>query len=47
MARAAVKNPQGVARLNELAEIRALRVTIANHAVSEVREALSGVILDA
>jgi hypothetical protein len=47
MARAAEKNPQGVAKLNELAEIRALHVTIANHAVAEVREALSGLALDA
>jgi hypothetical protein len=47
MARAAVKNPQGVARLNELADIRALHVTIAGHAVAEVREALSGLNPDA
>jgi hypothetical protein len=47
MARAAAKNPQGVAKLNELAEIRALHVTVANHAVAEVREVLSGVSLDA
>jgi len=47
MARAAERNPQAVARLNELAEIRAMHVTIANHAVAEVREALSGLSLDA
>ena len=47
MARAAVKNPQAVQRLNELLEIRAMHVTIANHAVNEVREALGGVSLDA
>jgi hypothetical protein len=47
MARAAERNPQGVAKLNELAEIRAMHVTIANHAVAEVREALGGVSVDA
>ncbi len=47
MARAAVKNPQGVARLNELADIRAMHVTVAGHAVAGVREALGGVSLDA
>ena len=47
MARAAEKNPKGVARLNELAEIRAMHVTVANHAIAEIREALGGVSLDA
>ena len=47
MARAAEKNPQAVARLNELADIRAMHVTIAGHAVAEVREALGGVSVDA
>jgi hypothetical protein len=47
LARAAEKNPQGVAKLNELAEIRAMHVTVANHAVAEIREALGGVSLDA
>ena len=47
MARAAAKNPQAVAKLNELAEIRAMHVTVAGHAVAEVREALGGVNVDA
>jgi hypothetical protein len=47
MARAAERNPQAVARLNELAEIRAMHVTIASHAVAEIREVLGGVSLDA
>ena len=47
MARAAEKSPQAVARLNELVEIRALHITIANHAIAEIREALGGVSLDA
>ena len=47
MARATEKNPQAVARFNELAEIRAMHVTVANHAIAEIREALSGRNLDA
>jgi hypothetical protein len=47
MARAAQKNPQAVAKLNELAEIRAMHVTVAGHAVAEIREALGGVSVDA
>jgi hypothetical protein len=47
MARAAAKNPQAVAKLNELAEIRAMNVTVAGHAVAEIREALGGVNPDA
>ena len=47
MARAAEKNPAAVQRLNELREIRAMHVTVAGHAVAEVREALDGVPVDA
>jgi hypothetical protein len=47
MARAAAKNPQAAQKLEELIAIRALHVTVANHAIAEIREALSGVNLDA
>ena len=48
MARAAEKNPAAVQRLNELREIRAMHVTVAGHAVAEVKEALSGLnVVDA
>jgi hypothetical protein len=47
MARAAERNPQAVQRLNELTEIRAMHVTVANQAIAEIREALSGAPLDA
>jgi hypothetical protein len=47
MARAAERNPQAVQRFNELTEIRAMHVTVANHAIAEIREALGGLNPDA
>jgi hypothetical protein len=40
MARAAAKDPAGVAKFHELAEIRATHVTVAGQAEAEVRDAL-------
>jgi hypothetical protein len=45
-ARARAQNPQGVEKLNELTEIRGMHVTIAGHAVAEVKEALDGIDLE-
>jgi hypothetical protein len=42
MARAAASNPAGAASVRELAEIRALHVSIASIAAAEVRDALPG-----
>jgi hypothetical protein len=42
LARAGARDPAGVAKYNELAEIRATHVTVASHAEAEVREALAG-----
>jgi hypothetical protein len=41
IARATAKNPQGAQKLEELAEIRAMQVTVANVAAAEIREILS------
>jgi hypothetical protein len=41
MERAIAQNPRGVERLNELREIRAMHVTIANHALAEIDEVMS------
>ena len=46
MERAAATNPDGVARLRELTEIREMHVTLAGIAAAEVREALAGYNLD-
>ena len=40
LARATTKNPAGVAKYNELSEIRAMHVTVANHAEQEIKEGL-------
>ena len=40
-ARATATNPQGAMKLSELEEIRSMHVTVANHAIAEVREAIS------
>ena len=42
LARVAAKNPEGVAKLQELAEIRAMHVTFTGNAAAEVEEVLSG-----
>jgi hypothetical protein len=42
LARVAAKNPEGVAKLQELAEIRAMHVTFAGNAAAEVEEVLAG-----
>jgi hypothetical protein len=42
VARVAARNPQGAQKLNELTQIRAMHVTVAGHAVAEVRQALPG-----
>jgi hypothetical protein len=41
LARVAAKNPEGVAKLQELVEIRAMHVTFAGNAAAEVEEVLS------
>jgi hypothetical protein len=46
MARAAVTNPTAAAKVQELAEIRAMQVTVAGVAASEIRDALSDYKLD-
>jgi hypothetical protein len=40
LARAAATNPDDAAKVKELVEIRALKISIANIAAAEIREAL-------
>jgi hypothetical protein len=42
LARAQAKDPAGVAKFNELTEIRAMHVTVAQHAQAEIAEAARG-----